>query len=151
MGSFFSNSLLDEYSQMTKEKFEMVVGLGATLAEVRRLFCLPIMVWAGEDTYGVNVLDLCADKNSAKHIDKLLDKWCLENYHIPYSSVYGLLQEQTVKKFEDCMLELGIRGNPSAIGIMNEVIRKKESNSVVTVNFINQLPEETEKEAEDDE
>lgn len=151
MSSFFSKSLLDDYAVLEKEKFEMVIGLGSSLAEVRRLFCLPVMKWAGEETYGVDVISLCEEEKGRKHIDALLDKWCLETYHMPYSSVYGLIQEHTVKKFEDCMLELGVRGNPSAIGIMNEVIRKKENSSIVTVQFVNQLPAETEEEAENDE
>ena len=50
------------------------------------------------------------------------------------------------------MLDLGIRGNPSAIAIMNEVIRKKENNSIVTINYVNQLPlEGEESKADDDE
>ena len=48
------------------------------------------------------------------------------------------------------MVELGIRGNPSAIAIMNEVIRKKENASVSQVVFVNQMPLETEADKEDD-
>ena len=49
------------------------------------------------------------------------------------------------------MVDLGIRGNPSAIAIANEVIRKKENSSIVTINYVNQLPLEDEDSKADDE
>ena len=145
--SFFTGKLLDEFS-LTKEKFETVVGLGSSHAEVRTIFCLGLLAWNGEDTYGLHVDEYL--KENCKHIEQLLDKWCLEIYHIPYATVYHLLQEMTVKHFEDLMIDLGIRGNPSAIAIANEVIRKKENNGIVQINFVNSLPLETEKDKEDD-
>lgn len=133
MSSFFDGSLLDEFA-LTKEKFETVVGLGSPKAEVLKIFSIAL----SPETYGEGATMA------------MLDKWCLENYNLPFGTVYDLLQSVTVKKFEDCMLELGLRGNPSAIGIMNEVIRKKESNGVVQVNFVNSLPLESEEDKEDE-
>lgn len=147
MSSFFKGDLLDEFA-LNKEKFETVVGLGSSHNEVRMMFCLGLLAWNGEDTYGLDVKEYL-DKN-CQHIESLLDKWCLENYRIPYNSVYGLIQQSTVKHFEDLMLELGVRGNPSAIAIANEVVRKKENSGVVVVNFVNSLPAETESDKEDD-
>jgi len=149
MSSFFTGSLLDDYI-LTKEKFETVVGTGSSKATVRKIFCLGILRWANEDTYGLDVIEYCNTPESIQHLDFLLDKWCLETYGIPYASAYELLQEATINHFEDLMIELGIRGNPSAIAIANEVIRKKESSGVVTVNFVNTLPLETEQEQENE-
>lgn len=148
MGNFFNGSLLDEYA-LTKEKFETVIGLGASHAEVRRIFCLGALRYNGEETRGIDVVEYCTGE-TGKHIEKILDNWCLEKYQIPYASVYMLIQETTVKHFEDLMLELGIRGNPTAIAIANEVIRKKENNGVVQINFVNNLAPETEEDKEDD-
>ena len=149
MSSFFNGSLLDEYA-LSKSRFEGVVGLGASKAEVCRMFCLGLLQWAGEDTYGLDVIEYCSGE-TGKHVLKLLDDWCRENYFgMPFASVYELIQTTTVKKFEDAMLELGVRGNPSAIAIMNEVIRKKENNGIVQVNFVNSLPPETEADKEND-
>lgn len=133
MSSFFKGNLLDEYA-LTKEKFESVVGLGTPKKEVLKIFSVSL----SPETYGDGATEA------------MLDKWCQENYKMPYGTVYDLLQSITVKKFEDSMLELGLRGNPSAIAIMNEVIRKKESSSLVAVNFVNTLPPESEAEKEDD-
>ena len=133
MSSFFKGGLLDEYA-LTKEKFETVVGLGTPKAEVLKIFSVSL----SPETYGEGATMA------------MLDKWCLDNYKMPFGTVYDLLQSITVKKFEDSMLDLGLRGNPSAIAIMNEVIRKKESSGIVTVNFVNTLPPESEDEKEDD-
>jgi len=147
MSSFFNGSLLDGYT-LNKSKFEGVIGLGATQAEVRRMFCVPALRYAGKDPNGIDIIDYCA--TNAKEVDGILNKWCLENYQMPYNSVYTLLQEMTVKEFENAMMELGVRGNPSAIAIMNEVIRKKENSGIVQVNFVNSVPLETEADKEDD-
>lgn len=149
MSSFFGKSLLTNCA-LTINNFETVIGLGGTKAEVRRIFCVPALRWNGEETVGLDVIDYCAGE-TGKHVDYLLDKWCLENYSLPYNTVYDLIQELTVKGFEDAMLELGIRGNPSAIAIMNEVIRKKETNGIVQVNFVNTLPLENEDDKLNDE
>lgn len=152
MSSFFKeDSILDGYV-LTKQKFETVIGLGGTLAEIRRIFCIPALKWNGEEELAKNldVIDYCAGEGG-KHIEYILDKWCLENYQMPFQTVYELTQTVTVKEFEDSMLELGIRGNPSAIAIMNEVIRKKENSGIVQVNFVNTLPPESESDKEDDE
>ena len=133
MSSFFKGNLLDEYA-LSKEKFEAVVGLGTPKKEVLKIFSISL----SPETYGEGATEA------------MLDKWCQENYKMPFGTVYDLLQSITVKKFEDSMLELGLRGNPSAIAIMNEVIRKKESSGIVTVNFVNTLPPESEEDKEDD-
>ena len=134
MSSFFNGSLLDEYS-LNKAKFEGVVGLGASKSEVLKLFSVSL-----------SPEDLGKSADFAK-----LDRWCQDNYNgMDFATVYDLIQAMTVKKFEDAMLELGVRGNPSAIAIMNEVIRKKENNGIVQVNFVNSLPLESEEDKEDD-
>ena len=139
MSLLFNGGLLDEYA-LTKEKFETAVGLGKTKSQIRLIFCLPILRYAGENTFGLDVIDYLSQPDNAKHVDYVLDKWCLENYGIPYNSVYEIIQETIVTHFEDMMSELGVRGNPSAIAIANEVIRKKESSPIAQVVFVNQLP-----------
>ena len=128
MSSFFSGSLIDE-CVLTKSNFEAYVGLGRSKKEILEVFSLSL-----------SPEDLGASASYA-----MLDNWCKENYNgLGFDQVYALLQAATLKKFEDAMLELGIRGNPSAIAIMNEVIRKKETNGIVQVNFVNTLPLENE-------
>ena len=144
MSSLFNSnngSILDSYV-MNKTKFENYIGIGKSLAEVRFMFCKAILNWAGEDTYGLDIVEYCKG-DGLKHVDFLLDKWCLQTYGMPYSTVYHLIQDATVAEFEDLMVDLGIRGNPSAIAIANEVIRKKENSGIVQVNFVNKLPLES--------
>lgn len=127
MGSFFNGNLLDECA-LNKPNFEGAIGLGCSKKEVLEMFAISL-----------SPSDLGESANYA-----MLDKWCKENYSgLGFNHVYDLIQAATLKKFKDCMMELGIRGNPSAIAIMNEVIRKKES-SVVEVKFVNELPLEKE-------
>lgn len=134
MSNFFDGGLLDEFI-LTKDNFEKVVGLGASKAEVVKIFSVSL-----------SPLDCGASADTG-----MMDYWCRQNYGgMPFATVYDLIQCMTVKKFEDCMLELGIRGNPSAISIMNEVIRKKENNGLVQVNFVNTLPLESESESENE-
>ena len=133
--SFFDGNLLNE-CVLNKKNFEGFVGLGHSKKEILQVFALSL-----------SPEDLGESADYAK-----LDKWCKDNYDgLGFDQVFNLLQAITLKKFEDCMLDLGIRGNPSAIAIMNEVIRKKENNSIVTINYVNQLPLEGEESKADDE
>ena len=147
MGALTKGNLLDSFD-ITKEKFETAVSLGKSHHQIRTLFCLGLLVWNGEDVYGLDIQEYL-EKN-CKHIEALIDKWCLEQYHLPYNTVYSLLQETAIAEFEDLMVGLGVRGHVSALGIANEIIRKKENSSIVTVNFVNSLPLEPETEKEDD-
>lgn len=147
MGALTKGNLLDNFD-INKEKFETAVSLGKSHHQIRTLFCLGLLLWNGEDVYGLDVEEYL--KENCKHIEKLLDKWCLQEYHLPYKTVYPLIQETAVANFEDMMVSLGIRGHVTALGIANEIIRKKENSGVVVVNFVNQLPPESEEDKEDD-
>lgn len=70
---------------------------------------------------------------------------------MPFATVYELLQIAIVNKYEEAMADLAVQGHSKAIDIMEEVIRKKETNNVVAINFINNLPEETEDDKLNDE
>ena len=134
MSSFFNGSLLDECA-LNKSNFEGFIGLGRSKKEILEVFAIA----------------LSPDDLGASASYSMLDKWSKDNYNgLGFDQVYALIQAATLKKFEDCMVELGIRGNPSAIAIMNEVIRKKENSGIVQVNFVNSMPLETEADKEDD-
>lgn len=148
MGILFTGNVLDEYA-LNKDKFEACVGLGRSKAEMRKLFCLGLLHYAGEDISNIDVLEYA--EHNAKRLDQLLDKWCVENYHMPFATVYELLQIAIVNKYEEAMADLAVQGHSKAIDIMEEVIRKKETNNVVAINFINNLPEETEDDKLNDE
>lgn len=147
MGALTKGNLLESF-EINKEKFETAVSLGKSHHQIRTLFCLGLLIWNNEDVYGLDVEEYL-EKN-CKHIEALLDKWCLEQYRLPYNTVYSLLQETAITNFEDMMVSLGIRGHVTALGIANEIIRKKENSGVVTINFVNSLPSESESDKEDD-
>jgi len=135
MSSFFNGSLLNECI-LNKENFEAAVGLGNSKKEILEMFALSL----SPDDLG----------QSASYA--MLDKWCKETYSgLGFDHVFSLLQAATMKKYKDAMLELGIRGNPSAIALMNEIILKKENSGIVQVNFVNSLPLESEEDKEDEE
>ncbi len=150
MSSLFENSVIDSIS-ISKEKFETFIALGKSIQQVRDFFCLPLLKWEGSvDTSNLDVPAYLKSPEGSAHTSYLLDKWCRENYSLPFNTVYHLIQNAAVSKFEDLMVELGIRGNPSAIAIANEVIRKEKANSVVAINFVNSLPLESEEDKLDD-
>ena len=133
--SFFAESLLNE-CVLNKNNFEAAISYGNSKKEVLKMFSLSL-----------SPEDLGEGATYA-----MLDKWCKENYGgLGFNHVYDLLQAAVVKKYQDYLLELGIRGNPSAIAVMNEVILKKENNGIVQINFVNELPAETEEDKENDE
>ncbi len=148
-----------------KERFETFVGLGKSRKQVREFFCMSLCAWA-EERYraegkgtprgwnvpeGADPMEWAASPEGVRALDGMLDAWCRDEYGgMPFNTVYHLVQESTVAEFEDLMVALGVRGNPSAIAIANEVIRKKEQGGPVTINFVNALPPEAESDKEDD-
>ena len=119
-------SVLDNHF-LCKETFESAVCFGMSEKEILTLF-----------------------SQEVKNIGEL-DKWCMETYKMPFSTVYELLQVIAVDRYLETPAMLGIKGNPSAIQIMNEMILKRKTNSVVSINFNCNLPEENEDDKENDE
>lgn len=110
------SSILVEY-KLTIEKFEGAIAVGRTSAQILTMF----------------------HKSS-----KEMDAWCAKNYQgNNFKTVYEWVRQCTVETYLHCVHELGIRGNPSALGIIDRAIQKDESMNTVKIVFNAGLPAET--------
>lgn len=116
-------SILDEY-KLTVEKFEGAIAVGRTPSQILAMF----------------------NKSS-----KEMDQWCQETYKHDFKLIYEWVRQCTVESYLHCVHELGMRGNPSALGIIDKAIQKDESMNTVKIEFITALPLENEEDKIDDE
>lgn len=117
-------SIFDEY-ELTKEKFETVVGVGMTMPQVLTIF-----------------------RKSLKE----MDEWCEVEYGIPsVRTVYEAVRQMALSEFLSTVRILGDRGNSSALNIINTALQNLQSSQTVKIVFDNNLPEENEEDKEDDE
>lgn len=116
-------SILSEY-ELTVEKFEGAIAVGRLPNQILTMF----------------------NKTSRE-----MDKWCEENYggH-NFKLVYEWVRQCTVEQYLHCVHDMGMQGNPSALGIIDKAIQRDDSMSTVKVEFVTKLPEENEKDKLDD-
>lgn len=102
-----SNSILDRFP-LTKEVFEdKVIGIGTKKEVVMKIF--------------------------RKSMEEMND-WCQENYGLDFNTTYELLKQMTYAEWKECLKNLGIKGNPTAMSIMQERLADEDdasSNSIV--------------------
>ena len=115
-------SILDEY-QLSKEKFEGAIAVGRMPNQILTMF---------------------------NKTGKEMDEWCIENYGRDFKLIYEWVRQCTVEKYLHCVHELGMHGNPSALGIIDRAIQKDESMNTVKIEFVTSLPTENEKDKEND-
>lgn len=116
-------SILNEY-ELTVEKFEGAIAVGRLPNQILTMF-----------------------NKTAKE----MDEWCKENYNgHDFKLIYEWVRQCTVEHYLQCVHEMGMRGNPSALGIIDRAIQKDESMSTVKIEFITALPNENEEDKLDD-
>ena len=116
-------SILDDY-QLTVEKFEGAIAVGRSMQQILKMFNIT---------------------------GKEMDKWCQEHYGPNYQLIYEWVRQCTVETYLHCVHDLGMRGNPSALGIIDRAIQKDESMSTVKIEFVTNLKQENEEDKLDDE
>ena len=111
-------SILDEY-QLTIEKFEGAVAVGRNMQQICTMF---------------------------QKTHKEMDEWCKENYNgANFQYVYEVVKQLTLNEYFEMMKELGFRGNPSAMAIINNAIQNLEGGNTLRIVFENGgVREETE-------
>ena len=110
-------SILDEY-KLTIERFEGAIAVGRMPGQILTMF----------------------NKTSRD-----MDEWCAKNYQgHNFKTVYEWVRQCTVETYLHCVHDLGIRGNPSALGIIDRAIQKDESMNTVKIVFNAGLPSENE-------
>ena len=119
-----SKSILDDY-ELTIERFEGAIAVGRTPQQILTMF------------------------NKSQ---KEMDEWCALNYKgRDYKLIYEWVRQCTVEMYLHAVHDLGMRGNPSALGIIDKAIQKDESMNTVKIEFVTNLPQENEKDKMNDE
>ena len=117
-------SVLDEY-KIDIDHFETAIAVGRSIREIMILF--------GMDR-------------------AQLEEWVKANYDgMPLQTVYDRIKMAAIADFYDVMRDLGYRGNPSAMHIINEALNGyAEEQKTVKIVFENNVPVEDEKDKEDE-
>lgn len=118
-------SILDE-SQIDIDHFEAAIAVGRSIYEIQIMF-------------GMSRQEL--------------EAWVAENYpnQGPLQTVYERIKQICISQYLEVMRDLGYRGNPSAMHIIHEALMKyAEQDKTVRIVFENKLPEEDEKDKEND-
>lgn len=115
-------SLLDKY-KLCKDKFELVIGVGMSKKQVLTIF---------------------------QKTEKEMNDWCLEEYGFNFSVIYDVLRQMAYSDFLDIVKVLGMRGNPSALNILNQSLNSLAATQTTRIVFGNDVPTETEEDSEND-
>ena len=116
-------SILDNY-ELTVERFEGAIAVGRMQNQILLMF-----------------------NKTAKE----MDEWVAANYcGRDFKTIYEWIRQCTIDEYLHCVHDLGMRGNPSALGIIDRAIQKDEAMSTVKIEFVTNVPVETEKDKEND-
>ena len=64
-----------------------------------------------------------------------MDKWCTEEYGMPWKTVFELIRQATRGEYLDTVKDLGLRGNPTALSIIDRVINNDNADEVSGMVF----------------
>lgn len=118
-------SILDDYRELTVAMFEKLACLGSSKTEIMTIF---------------------------RKTGTEMDRWCRENYDgLPFNTVYEMVRQAGYRQFLDIVEELGYRGNPTALGIINQALDAHAKESVTKIVFGGSVEKETEEDAMDEE
>jgi hypothetical protein len=116
-------SILDKYT-LNQETFEGAIAVGRTPSQMLAMF---------------NVTS------------REMDEFCEKTYgRGDFKLIYEWVRQCTVDEYLQCVKELGLRGNPSALGIIDRAIQKDEAQSTVKIEFVADMPEAGDDDKEDD-
>ena len=103
-------SILDEY-KLTVDKFEAVISHGMNMQQVLTIFRMS---------------------------DREMNEWCMQNYNgHDFKYVYEFVRQMALDAFFETCQELGYRGNPSALAIINNAIQRLDSGNTIKIQFVN--------------
>ena len=65
---------------------------------------------------------------TAFHVSNVeMDEWCMKEYGMPWKDVFELLRQVFRGEYLDMVYELGIKGNPTALSIVDRVINNENA------------------------
>lgn len=101
-----NESILDKIS-LNKTRVEGYIACGLKSSEILTI-------------YNISAIDM--------------DKWCMKEYGMPWKTMFELVRQATRGEYLDAIKELGIKGNPTALSIVDRVINgdnAEETNGMV--------------------
>lgn len=109
VSDFSMASILDNY-QLTIEKFEGAIAVGRNMQQILTMF---------------------------RKTSQEMDEWCQENYGGNYRYVYEVVKQMTLNEYFEAIKELGFRGNPGALNIINNAIKNLDGDNTIKIVFEN--------------
>ena len=64
-----------------------------------------------------------------------MDKWCIEEYGMSWKDAFELIRQATRGEYLDAVKDLGIKGNPTALSIVDRVINGDNADETSGVVF----------------
>lgn len=64
-----------------------------------------------------------------------MDKWCMEEYGMPWKTVFEVVRQATRGEYLDTVRDLGLKGNPTALSIVDRVINGDNADETTGVVF----------------
>ena len=64
-----------------------------------------------------------------------MDQWCNENYGMPWKDVFEIVRQATRGDYLDKVMDLGIKGNPTALSIVDKVINGDNADETTGMVF----------------
>lgn len=116
-------SLLDA-TTLNKETFETAIAVGMKMKDMLTMFRVTGME---------------------------MDAWCEKEYGLKqFAMVYQICKQRVICDYLDCVKKLGLRGNVSALNIIDSVLRGTKEEQTVQIVFSGNMEKETEDDKRND-
>ena len=73
-----------------------------------------------------------------------MDEWCKKEYGTNFQTTFEILRQVAIEKFAEALTHLSMRGNNTAMNIIDRMMNDVQQDKVVKVVFDNKLQAETE-------
>ena len=64
-----------------------------------------------------------------------MNNWCMENYGMNFDTVFEVVRQVARGEYLDCLKELGVRGNPTAMSIIDKFVNNDDAGGNSGISF----------------
>ena len=64
-----------------------------------------------------------------------MDEWCMKEYGMPWKTVFELVRQVARGEYLDTVKDLGLKGNPTALSIVDKVINNENADETTGMVF----------------
>lgn len=64
-----------------------------------------------------------------------MNNWCNENYGMNFDTVFEVVRQVARGEYLDCLKELGVRGNPTAMSIIDKFVNSDDAGGNAGISF----------------